>query len=118
MNGYGPQNGVPVGVEIISMPAEITYKNAHDVTVVVLAAVVLPTTAIVVDLTHTAHWDAAGIREVVHAYGLARSMGVDFRVVMSPNPVVSRRWTMRGLDQLIGSYPSIAAAIEGSRQSA
>jgi anti-anti-sigma regulatory factor len=73
-------------------------------------------TAVVMDLTHTVYWGSAGIREVVHAYRLAKSMGVDLRIVMSAIPDVNRRWTMRGLDQLIGFYPNLAAAIEGSRQ--
>jgi hypothetical protein len=118
MDGNGHQKAVPIAVGAISMPAEFMCENAADVTFAVLSAVGLDITVLVVDLTQTVFWYPPAIRELANAYGLATSVGVDFRVVRPANPDADRRWTSQGLDQLLKCYPSLAAATDGRQPEA
>jgi hypothetical protein len=118
MDGNGHQKAAPIAFGAISMPAEFMCEHAADVTFAVLSAVGLDFSVLVVDLTHTVFWYPSAIRELANAYGLAMSLGVDFRVVRPANPDVDRRWTSQGLNQLLRCYSSLAAATDGRQPEA
>lgn len=112
MESNGHQEAVPAGIEIMPMPAEITYQNAQDVEVEVVSALSQGHSVLVVDLTQTRYCDSSGIRELVQAHHLAAAIGVDYRVVLPPSPYMARLWSLRGLDQVIRTYPTVTAALD------
>lgn len=93
------------------MPAEVTYENAQDLKVGVLSALGQGTSALIVDLAQTLFCDSSGLQELVHAKQLARALGVEYRLVLSPSSFLARSWSLRGFDQLFQTYSTLAAAM-------
>ncbi len=65
-----------------------------------------------VNLTQTVFCDSSGLRELVHAQQFAATLGVEYRLVLSPSPFMARAWSLRGFDQLSQTYSTLTAALD------
>ena len=98
---------------VVSAPAEIDVVNAGDVLGCLLTVIRDGPAVLIVDLTATTFCDSAAVHALVHAFKEARASGVELRVVVGA-PAVSRLLEITGVDQLIGTYPTVPESLIGS----
>jgi anti-sigma B factor antagonist len=98
---------------VVSAPAEIDVVNAGDVLACLLTVIRDGPAVLIVDLTATTFCDSAAVHALVHAFKQARASGVELRVVVG-GPAVSRLLEITGVDQLIGTYPTVPESLIGS----
>jgi anti-anti-sigma factor len=102
----------PPGVTVVRLPYEIEYSNARRATRELDAAFAPDVTTVVVDLTACTFANKAGVREIGLAARRAAAEGAELRVVVPPQ--LRRSFTLTGLDQLVGTYPTLDAALSES----
>jgi anti-anti-sigma factor len=97
---------------MITLPAEIDIANAGQVCEELLRALSSDPAVLVVDMTGTSFCGAAGIDALMRVRGGAFAAGIVLRVAVSA-PMVRQVLEMTGVDQLIGVYPGLDAALTG-----
>jgi anti-sigma B factor antagonist len=97
---------------VVSAPAQVDVRNAGDVLACLLSVIREGPATLVVDLTATAFCDAAGLSSLVQAFRRADASGTEMRLAVS-GPAVRRILEVTGIDQLIGTYPSVPESLIG-----
>ena len=116
-----PEQHAPVlwlgQVAVASLPAEIDVANAGQVREDLLSVLNRGPATLVVDMGGTVFCDSAGVNALVRAYKRAAASGAGMRLVVTA-PTVRRVLAITGVDRLIGTYPSVAAALAAVDQPA
>jgi anti-sigma B factor antagonist len=94
----------------ITLPAEIDIANASQVCEELLRALRSGPAVLVVDMTGTSFCGAAGVGALMRARGRAFAAGIGLRVAVSA-PIVRQVLEMTGVDDLLGVYPGLGAAL-------
>ena len=97
---------------VVSAPAQVDVRNAGDVLACLLSVIREGPATLIVDLTATAFCDAAGLNSLVQAFRRAGASGIEMRLAVS-GPAVRRILEVTGIDQLIGTYPSVPESLIG-----
>jgi anti-sigma B factor antagonist len=97
---------------VVSAPAEIDAANAGDVLEGLLTAIRDGPAALIVDLTATTFCDSAAVHALVKAFKEAGASGVELRLAAG-GPAVGRLLEITGVDQLIGTYPTVPESLIG-----
>ena len=99
-------------VAVVSAPAQVDASNAGDVLACLLSVICEGPATLIVDLTATAFCDSSGLNSLVQAYRRAEASGIEMRLAVG-EPAVRRILQITGIDQLIGTYPSVPASLIG-----
>jgi len=102
---------------VVTLPAEIDVVNGDEVREDLLTVLNRGPAALIVDMTGTTFCDSAGVNTLVRAYKRAEACGARMRLVVSA-PTVRRVLAITGVDRLIGTCPSVAAALAAGNQPA
>jgi anti-sigma B factor antagonist len=109
-----PEQHAPVlwlgQVAVVSLPVEIDLANAGQIREDLLTVLNRGPATLIVDMTGTTFCDSAGVNAIVRAYKRAAAGGARMRLVVSA-PAVQRVLAITGVDRLIGTWPSVAAAL-------
>ena len=97
-------------VAVASLPVEIDLVNAGQVREDLLSVLNRGPATMIVDMGRTTFCDSAGVNALVRAYQRACASGAGMRLVVTA-PGVRRVLAITGVDGLIGTYPSVAAAL-------
>ena len=97
---------------VVSAPAEIDVVNAGDVLGCLLTVIREGPAVLIADLTATTFCDSAAVHTLVHAFKQARASGVELRLALG-GPAVSRLLEITGVNQLIGTYPTVPESLIG-----
>jgi anti-sigma B factor antagonist len=97
---------------VVSAPAKVDARNAGDVLACLLSVIREGPATLIVDLTATAFCDSAGLNSLVQAFRRAGASGIEMRLAVG-GPAVRRILEVTGIDQLIGTYPSVPASLIG-----
>jgi anti-sigma B factor antagonist len=97
---------------VVSAPAQIDAGNAGDVLACLLSVIREAPAMLIVDMTATAFCDSAGLNSLVQAFRRAGAGGIEMRLAAG-GPAVRRILEITGIDQLIGSYPSVPESLIG-----
>jgi anti-sigma B factor antagonist len=97
---------------VVSAPAQIDACNAGEVLACLLSVIREGPATLVVDMTATAFCDSAGLNSLVRAFRRAGGSGIEMRLAAG-GPAVRRMLEITGIDQLIGSYPSVPESLIG-----
>jgi anti-sigma B factor antagonist len=97
---------------VVSAPAQVDVRNAGDVLACLLSVIREGPATLIVDLTATAFCDSAGLNSLVQAFRRAGASGTEMRLAVS-GPAVGRILEVTGIDQLIGTYPSVPESLIG-----
>lgn len=73
-----------------------------------------PALLLVIDLLHVRHFGSAGLNAVLECHEHAESAGAAVRIA-APNPEVLRPIQVTKLDGVLQLFPSVDAALEGTR---
>jgi anti-sigma B factor antagonist len=104
-------------VAVATLPVEIDIANADQVREDLLTVLNRGPAMLIVDLAKTTFCDSAGVNALVRAYKRAEASGARMQLVVSA-PTVQRVLAITGVDQLIGTCPSVAAALAAADQPA
>ena len=97
---------------VVSAPAQIDACNAGEVLACLLSVIREGPATLIVDMTATAFCDSAGLNSLVQAFRRAGASGIEMRLAAG-GPAVRRILEVTGVDQLIGSYPSVPESLIG-----
>jgi anti-sigma B factor antagonist len=97
---------------VVSAPAQIDACNAGEVLACLLSVIREGPATLIVDMTATAFCDSAGLNSLVQAFRRAGAGGIEMRLAAG-GPAVRRILEISGVDQLIGSYPSVPESLIG-----
>jgi anti-sigma B factor antagonist len=97
-------------VAVASLPVEIDLANADQVREDLLSVLNRGPATLVVDMGRTTFCDSAGVNALVRAFKRACASGAGMRLVVTA-PAVQRVLAITGVDSLIGTYSSVAAAL-------
>jgi anti-anti-sigma factor len=103
-------------VAVVSAPAQVDASNAGDVLACLLSVICEGPATLIVDLTATAFCDSSGLNSLVQAYRRAEASGIEMRLAVG-EPAVRRILQITGIDQLIGTYPSVPTSLLGGQGS-
>jgi len=98
-------------VAVATLPAEIDVVNGDQVREDLLTVLNRGPVTLIVDMTGTTFCDSAGVNALVRAHKRADACGARMRLVVSA-PTVRRVLAVTGVDRLIGTCPSVAAALD------
>jgi anti-anti-sigma factor len=99
-----------VTLSVVTLPIEIDATNSNRVEADLAAACVPGVSVVVADLSDTTFCDSTGMRALVHTQQLAASLGIEFRLVVTAQPVL-RILELTGLMTVLRLYPSTDAAV-------
>jgi anti-sigma B factor antagonist len=107
--------GPPCAAEpvVVTLPGEIDAVNAGQVYGVLIRALETGTGMVVADATATAFCDCAGVRALARAHYRAAASGIDLRVAAAASRKVRRILELTGTGQLLHTYPTLPAALNG-----
>jgi anti-sigma B factor antagonist len=97
-------------VAVVRLPVEIDVTNADTIREDLLSVVNQGAVLLVVDMSKTTFCDSAGVSALVRTFTRASASGSGMRLVVGA-PTVRRILSLTGVDRLIGTYPSVAAAL-------
>jgi anti-anti-sigma factor len=97
---------------VVSAPAQIDAVNVGDLLGCLLTVICHGPAVLIVDLTATTFCDSAAVHALVQAFKEARAAGVELRLAVGA-PAVSRLLEITGVDQLIGTYPTVPESLIG-----
>ena len=95
---------------VTTLPVEIDIANAGQVREDLLTVLNRGPDLLIVDMTGTTFCDSAGVNALVRAYKRAATCGASMRLVVSA-PTVRRVFAITGIDRLVVTYPTVAAAL-------
>jgi anti-anti-sigma factor len=96
----------------VALPEEIDMINAAQAGEELISAIGQDVT-LIADMSATTFCDIAGARAVTLAWERAAAAGGELRVVITTEPV-RRVFSLLGIEQVIGTYPSLDDALAGS----
>jgi anti-sigma B factor antagonist len=99
-------------VAVVTLPAEIDVTMANTVQEELLTVLNAGAALLVADMRKTTFCDSAGVSALVRAFRRASASGSAMRLVIG-TPAVQRVISITGVDRLIETFPSIAAALTG-----
>jgi anti-sigma B factor antagonist len=99
-------------VAVVRLPAEIDVATAETVQEELLAVMNAGAALLIADMRKTNFCDSAGVSALVRAFRRASASGSSMRLVIG-TPAVQRVISITGVDRLIETFPSIAAALTG-----
>jgi anti-sigma B factor antagonist len=109
-----PEHHAPVlwlgQAAVATLPMEIDIANSDQVREDLLTVLNRGPTVLVVDMAGTTFCDSAGVNAIVRAYKRATASGASMRLVVT-GPTVQRVLAITGVDRLLGTYPTVAAAL-------
>jgi anti-sigma B factor antagonist len=97
---------------VITAPAEIDISNSPQLGVTLLSVARQGAAVLIVDMAATTFCDSSGMTAIALARKRAVAGSVDIRLV-STHPGPRRVLELLGLDNFIGTYPELAAALVG-----
>lgn len=97
-------------VAVATVPVEIDISNADNVRDDLLSVLEGGPAAMVVDLSRATFCDSAGVNALVRVYQQAQTAGVPLRLVIAAS-AVQRVLAITGVDRLIGTFPTVEAAL-------
>lgn len=116
-----PEQHAPVlwlgQVAVARLPVEIDIANADQVREDLLTVLNRGPATLIVDMARTTFCDSAGVNAIVRAYKRAEACGARMRLVVSA-PTVQHVLAITGVDRLVGTCPSVAAALAAADQPA
>jgi anti-anti-sigma factor len=96
---------------VVEIPAEIDVTNAGRIRALLMSLVEESgAKVVVVDMAGTTFCDSAGVTALATAYRKAAAQGADLKVVAAMPPVL-RIFELTGLDQVLGVFSDMAAAL-------
>jgi anti-sigma B factor antagonist len=95
---------------VATLPMEIDISNADQVREDLLTVLNRGPTLLIADMADTTFCDSAGVNAIVRAYKRAAASGARMRLVVTA-PTVRRVLAITGVDRLLGTYPTVAAAL-------
>lgn len=98
---------------VVTLPSEIDLANASQVHDALTRARESGTAMVVADATETTFCDCAGVRALVRAHRQATAAGTNLRVASATSPIVRRILELTGADQVLDTYPTLTAALDG-----
>jgi anti-sigma B factor antagonist len=109
-----PEHHAPVlwfgQAAVATLPVEIDIANADQVREDLLTVLNRGPALLIVDMTRTTFCDSAGVNALVRAYKRASASGASMRLVVTGS-TVRRVLAITGVDRLLGTYPTVAAAL-------
>lgn len=105
--GPGPQTVV------VTLPAEIDLANGEQVHDTLSRALRDGAAVLVADVTRATFFASAGVKELMRAHHQAAAAGAQLRVAASP--AVRRILELTGANELLDTYPTVAAALTTSQ---
>jgi len=99
-------------VAVVTLPEEIDVTIAGSVQEELLTALNAGAALLIADMSKTTFCDSAGVSALVRALRRASASGSCLRLVVSTQ-AVQRVLSITGVDRLIGTFPSAAAALAG-----
>jgi anti-anti-sigma factor len=98
---------------VVRLPSEIDLANASLVHDALTLAGERGTAVVVADATETTFCDCAGVQALVRAHRQATAAGTGLRVAAAVSLAVRRIFELTGADQVLDTYPTLAAALDG-----
>ena len=98
---------------VVTLPDEIDLANAGQVYSALIRALETGTGVVVADATETTFCDCAGVRTLARAHYQAAARGIDLRVASATSRKVRRILELTGAGQVLDTYPTLAAALNG-----
>ena len=98
---------------VVTLPREIDLVNASQVHDALTLARESGTAVVIADAAGTTFSDCAGVRALVRAHRQAAAAGTDLRVAAPTSPAVRRVLELTGADQVLHTYPTLPAALDG-----
>jgi anti-sigma B factor antagonist len=98
---------------VVTLPDELDIANADDVYNQLCSAMTPGVNLVVADFGLTTFCDSSGVSAILRARNHAKEAEVEIRYVIPPGNVL-RVLTMMGFDQVLLTYPSLGAALDGS----
>jgi len=109
-----PQERLPVAwlgeAAVITLPEEIDISNSEQVREELLSLLNRGPAVLIVDMAETTFCDSAGVNALVRAHRRATASDAEIRLVLTSRGV-ERVLAITGVDRLITTYPSVAAAL-------
>jgi anti-anti-sigma factor len=96
---------------VVTLPAEIDFTVAEEVTDQICAAFAPGVTAVAADLTATTFCDSSGIRHLLLASERASATGVQLRFAVPPGGPVQRVLKLTGVHRVLAVYPTLDGAL-------
>ena len=100
----------------VTLPAEIDIGNADRVREDLLSVLNQGATLLIADLSTTTFCDSAGVSALARTFRRADANQSEMRLVVSTR-AVQRVLALTGVDRMMDIYPSMTAALAGSRDS-
>jgi anti-sigma B factor antagonist len=104
-------------VAVATVPVEIDISNVDGVLDDLLSVVQQGPAALVVDMSQTTFCDSSGVNALVRVRQQALAAGAPLRLVIA-QPAVQRVLAITGVGRLIGTFPTVAAALADEAVSA
>lgn len=101
-------HGVPA---VVTLPAEIDFTNAKEVSDQICAVIGPGVTAVIADLTATIFCDSSGLRHLLLAHKRASAAGAQLRFAIPSASPVRRILQLTGTDDVLAVYQSLDEAI-------
>jgi anti-sigma B factor antagonist len=98
------------GVPVVATPEEIDITNADALRSALLTAAANGHSAVVVDMTRTRFCDSSGLHTLLAARKRAEAEGREVLLVIG-GPAVLRVFALTGMDRVIPSFTTLAAAL-------
>lgn len=98
---------------MVVLPVEIDAVCAGRVAEDLAEALADGVSVLVADMSGTAFCDSSGVRSLVRAYRMAQANGTELRLVV-PSAAVRRVLELMGVDELLGVYQTLGAAMAGA----
>ncbi|MDR0341527.1 MAG: STAS domain-containing protein [Nocardiopsaceae bacterium] len=108
--GHGPRTVV------VTLPVQIDIANSGQVHDVLVGSLGGGAAVLIADGTGTTFCDCAGVSALTRAHHQAAATGAQLRVAACP--AVLRILELTGADDLLDTYPTVAAALDGDQRPA
>ena len=102
---------------VVTLPGEIDITNADQVREDLLSVLNQGAALLIADLSKTTFCDSAGINAMVRSFRRAEASQSRIRLVVG-TLAVQRVLTLTGVDRLLDIYPTVAASLADSSNSA
>jgi anti-anti-sigma factor len=107
----------PLGTPLIQLAGDFDINNVVEVEAALEEAFATDSDALIVDLSDVGFLDSMMLRQIAHAH--ERAHAADRRLVLvRPDAIIWRVFTVTGLAALIPSWDSVEEAEEGLRGAA